>query len=629
MNELTPHSTVTNADHQLTVRVDGLTGEEVVVVTIRSDRNQRVTRDSDVSPLTPQSQRGVEKANFSLVWAEAASTQTRDLFYPAIDLDLGACSTKPVALIRTPGAHLHTVNSWRTTGFIEADSSGLSRVPASELEHWENWVLAIGAQESEFGDQEFALEFRPAIDDGQVTLTVPWLGKAWAGSIEVSVREPLEGRIVLESKHGISAVNARGPYPQALATDIGAVQRKISNEPSELETDLALCLDFIEASENTSPDSRFSGGLFLFYDLDGRMWRTPNWTWTWSPAIKVLLEAPDVAPSLRGARERYAALANRLGELTLDIFIDGEEHPAADTAIARWDPLPHTNRGSEKFASLADALFLGGWGWSSLHDATGDPRYAEALARLARAATRQIETYGVVQQDWLFERERWLERILDEAGFGTEGLAEHYRITGDPQVLDLIRGYMDPLIERLGRDDGLWDRFFYVDADAVTESESMTRGLGWAMEGLLACHRATRDERYLDLAKKMAEHMMKWQREDGAWTFQFDRDLADVGFSDKGTPLWSVLMYRLHSETGEDRHLESARAAAAWSRSRLRRDEKDEAMGGIVGIGPQSGIAYRHWFRQACTYSSAFTAQAIIYELSLQQNIPIKPEVRA
>lgn len=579
-----------------------------------------MSRDSDVSTLAPNVQRdSVAAAMHNRIWGAEAPNQARDVYFPVVDLDLDQCRQACVAVLSVPGADRFTVNSWRDGAFLDAHC-GEIRIAATALENWENWILAVGQPKAVLGDCSFRIEAHPEVLEGAVEFTVPFLGLRWTGRVSIVAVEPVEGSEIISASFDVVDSQIRDPHPHALAQDLGMAHPTPGTSSDDLEQDLGLCLDFLEAAQNTTEGSPYKDGLYLFYDIDARTWRTQNWTWTWGPAIQVALEAPDVAPSLEHRRADLRSMAERLGELTLGVIVDDPGHPAHGMGVARWDPLPLVRGGSEKFASLADPLFLAGWAWGSLYDLTKDARYLAATEVLADTARRHIDEYGVVQQDWLFGRHRWLERVLDEAGFGVEGLAELYRMTGDSSLLDLIRAYMDSLVDRLGRSDGLWNRFYYVEAEAPTQSENMTRGMGWAMEGLLAAFRATQDNKYLAQATAMAEHLLMAQREDGAWTFQFHRPVEEVGFSDKGTPLWSILFYRLHAETGDDRHLAAARAALAWCRARLRRDRNDEARGGIVGINAQSGIAYRPWFRQACTYSTSFTAQALIYELSLHKH---------
>ncbi len=612
-----PNARTEIRDGRLSVIVEGLGDADRVTVRIRSDRNRRITRHTDTPPLAPEGYQR-NQAMHHLVWGAEMPPQARDIFYPVIDLDLGSLGTPAVGEARVEGAQRVTINSWKTTGYEEADGTGRALLPLADLENWENWLLAIGEEGTELGDAEFALLFSPKPDDGRVEVSAAVLGNTWSGLVEVEVIEPEELLTTLVASLRVREPKAFDPANGSLVMDIGKAPVPVTTDRAALEADLGLCLDFITASQNRTPGSPYEKGLYLYYDIDARTWRAPHWTWTWGPSIRVALDAVAAAPSLADRADDLRQLALDAGELSLGVIVDEPDLPAHGMGIARWDPLPEVRRGSEKFASLADPLFLAGWAWGRLHDETGDDRYIDAMRTLAETSDSHVTQYGVVQQDWLFERGRWLERILDEAGFGAKGRAELFRLTGDNGLPGLIGRYMNPLRERLERPDGGWDRFWYVADSARTPTECMTRGLGWAMEGLLSSYTATGEEDYLDAAKRMAAELIRNQRADGGWTFMYDRSVEEVGMSDKGTPLWSLLLYRLHAETGDAEHLKAARAALAWSRSHMRRGPNDEARGGIVGVTPQSGIAYRPWFRVCCTYSTAFAAQAIIHELQVQ-----------
>ncbi|MGW8182018.1 MAG: hypothetical protein ACWGQW_25090, partial [bacterium] len=143
-----------------------------------------------------------------------------------------------------------------------------------------------------------------------------------------------------------------------------------------------------------------------------------------------------------------------------------------------------------------------------------------------------------------------------------------------------------------------------------------TRGLAWAMMGLLAAHRMLPNECYLEDAIRMANHLLETQYSDGHWNFLYDRTEAEVGISEKGTAVWSVLFYRLYEETRNPVHLRAARKALRWCLNNRQADSSDSlAKGGIVGLSPASGVVYRRWFPLVCTYTMSFYGNALIAEL--------------
>jgi hypothetical protein len=146
----------------------------------------------------------------------------------------------------------------------------------------------------------------------------------------------------------------------------------------------------------------------------------------------------------------------------------------------------------------------------------------------------------------------------------------------------------------------------------------MTRGQGWAMMGLLASHRMMPEGGYLEHARRMAAHLLDAQHPEGYWAFRFDQPVHEVGISEKGTTLWSLLFYRLYRETGEARYLETARKALLWALAAQYTGEDPNAAGGIVGRSPASGVVYRRWFPLICSYTMAWHGLAILQELELK-----------
>jgi hypothetical protein len=124
----------------------------------------------------------------------------------------------------------------------------------------------------------------------------------------------------------------------------------------------------------------------------------------------------------------------------------------------------------------------------------------------------------------------------------------------------------------------------------------------------------------LSHAKRLADHLAKWQRADGSWVFIADQAVERHGISEKGTALWSLLFYRLYAATGDARHLALARKALFWCVANQYRGPELEARGGIVGMTEHSavGAGHRAWFKVSCAYTTGFAALAAIEELKIQ-----------
>ena len=224
----------------------------------------------------------------------------------------------------------------------------------------------------------------------------------------------------------------------------------------------------------------------------------------------------------------------------------------------------------------------------------------------------------IIKQDYLLHAGQWADHTIDEAGFGTEGFSEIHRVTGQEVYRQIGKRYIDNLLLKFQREDGLWDRLWRRSTSSMQACMYHTRGLGWAMEGLLAAARMWPGDRYLELAKAMADRLIAAQHPEGYWSYQFHLPSKAVGVSEKGTALWSLLLYRLAKMTGESRYLSPARSALNWCMDNQYRGPDPDALGAIVGCSPQSAVVYRPWFRVTCAYTSAFFGLAILEELGLQ-----------
>jgi uncharacterized protein YyaL (SSP411 family) len=204
---------------------------------------------------------------------------------------------------------------------------------------------------------------------------------------------------------------------------------------------------------------------------------------------------------------------------------------------------------------------------------------------------------------------------MNEAGFGVEGIADLFAATGETWVRDVGRRYIEQLTRVLEAPDGRWHRHFFRHDREVNPADDATRGMGWAMEGLTAAYRMGLGDHYLEKAVKMGRHLLEHQRADGSWGVQYTDRSAEQSADDKGTPLWSVLFYRMHTLTGDGQYLHAARAARDWTASQLYSGHDPDGVGGIPTTAPNGGIIYWPRYQLSCLYSVGFAAIAMEHEL--------------
>ena len=560
-----------------------------VELRFRSARNTVISKITDISPAHPAPETVLPSPK-----------PDQEIWYPVVDLELNAGMT---GVLRWKSAPRLVAVNHHFHGKTESGQREMT-VAAPMLESWENNVYCEPAVALE----DFYLTTRVPVIDGCLKYAVRPLCEQWAGTVAM-----------VDANSGKEVELARfTPKPVAAASAGNVTMTALT--PQTLEQSLLESVNYLLRSQNRNPSSPTFGGLHLFYDLDARTYRSSYWIWGAGPAVSALIEAEKIPAIAKHFTARHLTnRADEIGRSSLALRIMDPTHPAYGIPISRWRRAIELPFGFEQCAAPSDANFLSGWAWVPLYRATGNPEYLRAAELLAASTARLMHDYELVPQDYYVDRHEWSEHTIDESGFGVEGLKALYECTGDRRYQKQADDYMKQHLAKLARADGLWERGWNRQT-GVMPTIRMTRGLGWAMEGLLAAHEAVPEGDYLAHAKRMADQMAKWQRRDGSWVFIADQSVERHGISEKGTALWSLLYYRLYHATGDAGYLAVARRALSWCVANQYRGADPEARGGIVGMTEHSavGAGHRAWFKVSCAYTTGFAALAAIEELRIQ-----------
>ena len=553
----------------------------------RSARNAVISKITDISPAHPAPDTVLPQPK-----------PDKEVWYPVVDLALNAGMSGVLRWQSPPRVvafnhHFH--------GKTEAGQREMV-VPAEMLESWENHAYCEPAVEL----RDFYLSAHVPVINGSLKYSVRPLSESWAGTVAV-----------VDSASG-KEIEVAQFAPKPMAVSVAATGSPLARE--NLEQSLRESIAYLLRSQNQNSTSPTHGGLHLFYDLDAQTYRSSHWIWGAGPAVSALLDAEKIpAVSRDYPTGQLSRTADEIGRSGMALRILDPMHPAYGISLSRWRRAIELPFGFEQCAAPSDALFLAGWAWIPLYRSTGNPQYLEAAKLLAASVDRLMRDYELVPQDYYVDRKEWSQHTIDESAFGVEGLNALFQVTQDRTYQKQADSYMKQHLAKMARSDGLWERGWNRQT-GVMPTIRMTRGLGWAMEGLLATHAAVPEGGYLAHAKRLAEHLAKWQRPDGSWVFIADGTEERHGISEKGTALWSLLFYRLHAATGQPEHLAVARKALGWCVAQQYRGPDREARGGIIGMTVHSavGAGHRAWFRVTCAYTTAFASLAAMEELKLQ-----------
>lgn len=555
-----------------------------VELRFRSARNRVISKITDVSPNHPRPEKVLPSPR-----------PDKEVWYPVVDVELNPGMLGRLKWQVAPDliAINHHFHEKTEPGTLELS------VPAAMLESWENNVYCEPAVPL----ADFYLSAKVPVVDGNVRYSVRTLA-TWSGA--VSLVDPVSGKEIEIIRY--EGANLPTPAPRAIELTKEAVERSLLD-----------AVNYLVRSQNRNPSSPTRGGLHLFYDLEAQTYRSSYWIWGAGPAVSALLEADKIpAIAAKFSNQELTGIADEIGRSSLSLRIMDPGHPAYGIPISRWRRAIELPFGFEQCAAPSDALFLAGWAWIPLYQATKNPAYLQAARLLADSTKRLMSEYELVPQDYYVDRREWSEHTIDESGFGVEGLRSLYEATGESRYQQQADDYMKMHLTKMARPDGLWERGWHR-RNGVMPTIRMTRGLGWAMEGLLAANEAVPEGGYLAQAKQMAKQMMAYQEQDGSWVFIADGTIEEHGTSEKGTALWSLLFYRLYKVTGDADHLAAARKALGWCLNNQYRGPDAQAHGGIVGQTEHSavGAGHRAFYPVTCAYTTAFAALAKIEELKI------------
>jgi hypothetical protein len=580
------------SDTTMSIRAKLPEATKALVLTFHSDRNDKIARFTDVSPHNPKPERT------SFDW---------ELWYPVVDI------------MPTPGLEgvlsfdLASDGVFSFNGKFHPRQALVSEavIPANQLEHWAN-ELVIEPKDNAVADFSLRRTFQSPATNFYHTEAL--LTQDWAGRVTISA---------ISEAGGESRAVAQVVYkPEALAQPAYA-------DPLDLQR-LSQALDGVVGytlrSRNLNPASPTDGGGFLIYDFDARAYFKPDWIWPNGIAMKMLLGASELGGlSADHSPVLLRDAAHKMGEMSLEWAVDDPAHPAYALTTSRYKVnaagFGETD-GFVEYINPADALFLAGYGWMPIYEATGDTAFLDATQVMVRQTRKLVEGFELVPMDYV-EGSGWTDQTLNEHGFGMLGISELYRVTKDRQVYDIGIAYIDQVIGKLGRDDGLWHRAWDRKTGGVEifndRNLSNVKGQGWAMIGLMAAADMAPDGPYLGHARKMADVIIAAQLPEGHWANQYFYSEEEFGASEKGTAIWSYMLYQLYAKTGEEKYLVSARKALQWLLDRQYWGEDPNARGGIYERNANSGIVFRKWYPVTVTYTASFFGAALVEELKLRK----------
>lgn len=569
---------------------------DYIEIRLYSERNIPVCRDSDVREEDPNK-------DFKRFSRAFDGMYNMDYLFPVVDIKMDE-EMEGVMLFS------HTIGGWYKVNPMfypqKHKIKAINVIPAKQLEEWENWIYF---SEPNCRCEGFYIRKQITEFNEQLNCEFDTLSNGWNG--EAAIIGVINEREEVISKRTISVASVKKQT---------AVQRN-NLEEGNLLTALNNSLQYLLDSMDQNPNSPMYRGLNLFYDYDAKTYRQKYWLWTYAPAIQTFVRAMDIPVcEKKYGKDCLLAAARDLGNLVVRYQELDEEKPYHGLVLCRYDYSVFNLEGYDSKYSPADGLMLAGIGLLPLYQKTKDRKYLNFCKTMVNATGELLKLDSIIQQDYYPIMESWKTNTVNEAGFGMEGIADLYQLTGDERYLKIGKVYIDQLIEYLENEDGLWDKNYFRHSQKVDKNDFLTRGMAWAMMGVTSAYRMSGEETYLEKSKVMAQSLMEHQLPDGSWAFYYNQGPEVYGVSEKGTAAWCYLFYRMYHMTQDKEYLDTARKALTWLINNQYYDSDIQGHGGIPARTPQSGVVSRAFYKLSCSYTVGFFSLALLEELSISKD---------
>jgi len=205
------------------------------------------------------------------------------------------------------------------------------------------------------------------------------------------------------------------------------------------------------------------------------------------------------------------------------------------------------------------------------------PGYSDVLVESARSlCTRFRPVAGVIQSwntnfDWQSKR-GWMCPVIIDNMMNLELLFQASLITGDDSFRKIAISHADKTMQNHYRPD--CSCYHVVDYDLETgevrgrctaqgfaDESSWARGQAWGLYGFTMCYRFTRDQKYLDMAQKIAAFILKHPRLPEDMVPYWDYDCTDIPNTWRDASSASIMasaFYELFTFTGNGEYKAAA-----------------------------------------------------------------------
>ncbi|MBR6945920.1 MAG: alginate lyase family protein [Prevotella sp.] len=172
-----------------------------------------------------------------------------------------------------------------------------------------------------------------------------------------------------------------------------------------------------------------------------------------------------------------------------------------------------------------DLGFIVNNSFGKAYEITGERSYRDVVVRASKSLiTRFNKSVGCIRS-WDHHQDVWKFPVIIDNMMNLEMLFRATQMTGDSIYWKIAVSHANTTMKNHFRDD--YSSFHVVDYDPETgavrtkcthqgysDDSFWSRGQGWGLYGYTMCYRFTKDHRYLEQAKNIAQFILNWQLPD-------------------------------------------------------------------------------------------------------------------
>ncbi len=348
------------------------------------------------------------------------------------------------------------------------------------------------------------------------------------------------------------------------------------------ESCTALWWSFVETSKIDSFE--FTGTHFAGYIAESKEWCHASWIWTNAAIVRLYCE--------NGSIEKAVALSDKL------VYYQRE----CGGWIVRND---YDTKGAIPMLAPNDSAYIANNAFVTLYEVTNDKRYLIIARRCADWIIDTARPDGLVYTGYNLRDEKWdIDDVIVDIGFTAGLFSKLAELTGEQRYVDFLKKFVNKYIE-----------LFYVPekkgfCTSIGKSNQhqggiFTRGLAWALEGLIPAYKVLKDERIKIVIQETIDNLLKQQLGNGGWPYNLAHKL--MGEDCKGVSVIAKDMMDWYALTKDERIRESATKALQWCCEHTATESV--AKGGIFSYSVEGGIVKDLYTSCAFVYASVYALE--------------------